>query len=193
MMEEQMNKNLEESAPESAESPRFSVGTRLEEKDMHKFLFQATFFGNKKMLPMLAGLSLMIAALFSMSKGYLTAWSLLTNWAGYFTLMVLLLVIQVELRNSQRKRMDKSGAMGSLTQMSFYEERMAMQNETLHSQGEVLYSQLSRICESPEYIVFYLQQNQATVLRKKDLASPEEAQSLSSFLKEKVGGRYTTM
>lgn len=193
MMDEQLDKNLEETAPESAESPRFSVGTRLEEQDMHKFLFQATFFGNKKMLPMLAGLSLMIAALFNMSKGYLTIWNVLTSWAGYFTLMALLLVIQVEMGNSRRKRMDKSGAMGSLTQMDFYEERMTMTNETLHSQGEVAYGQLSRVSESPEFIVFYLQQNQATVLRKKDLTSPEEAKALSDFLKEKLGARFSTM
>jgi len=192
MMDDMMDKNLE-AAPESAESPRFSAETRLEEKDMHRFLFQATFFRNKKVLPMIAGIALIGAALATMSKGYMTIGSVLTSWAGYFSLTVLLLVIQVEMRNSQRKRMDKSGAVGSLTRMDFYEDRMVMTNDTLHSQGELPYEQLSSVAESPEFIVFYLQQNQATVLRKKDLASKEEAQALSDFLKEKLGGRYGTM
>ena len=71
--------------------------------------------------------------------------------------------------------------------MKFYEDRIVFENKELKSYGELKYDQFFTLLESKDYFIFYLNMNQASLVRKKDI---ENLPEFKEFIVEKFGDKY---
>lgn len=166
---------------------KFKIKTKMEKEDYRKFLYIATFCRSKVVIPMIVG----IALVGSIALNYST-WGL--NIVGVILWTVILFVIsmsvicfRVERRNKSRITTDNTGAFGSETVLLFYDDRIVIENKEMKSMGELRYDQIYSLLESKDYFLFYINANQATLIRKKDV---EDCDSFRNYLKEKFGEKY---
>ncbi|MDD2955375.1 MAG: YcxB family protein [Oscillospiraceae bacterium] len=172
------------------EEPRFVIRTQMEKEDYRKFLYTATFRRSPLLLPVMAALSFAMSLLLCLGREPFSPIRLLALWAIFSAAAVGAVCFQVERKNRRRAATDQTGFFGSVSTLSFYEDRMAMSCEAPRSFGELRYEQFYGVMESREFFIFYLSANQASLVRKKDLDDPA---ALRAFLLENFPGRYRSL
>ncbi|HOL15997.1 MAG TPA: YcxB family protein, partial [Bacillota bacterium] len=96
-------------------------------------------------------------------------------------------VFKVEMRAAQRVKTDKTGTFDSVNTLKFYDDRIVIDNQALKSTGELEYGQFYALMESKDYFIFYLNLNQASLVRKKDIDNPG---AFKEFIVGKFGRKY---
>ena len=104
-----------------------------------------------------------------------------------FCLAVAAVALRVEYANNRRVATDNTGSFDSLNILSFYDDRLVMQNLSVSGTGTLAYSRFYKLLETREYFIFYLNANQASLLRKKDIPDP---QLFGEFIRQRFLGRY---
>ena len=102
-------------------------------------------------------------------------------------LAIAVICFQVEHRNNQRVKTDRTGTFDSINVLEFYEDKIVIKNQQLCSTAQLQYSQFYELMESKEYYIFYVNKNQASLLRKKDIADNGK---FYPFILSKFEGRY---
>ena len=165
----------------------FIIKTRMEKSDYRKFLYIATFCKNKITIPMILLISFIGAIIYCQGiMGFhivaVGVWTIIM-----FVVSMSVICFRVERRNNKRMATDATGAFDSESILTFYEDRVIMENECMKSKGELTYAQFYFVLESKEYFIFYINANQASLIRKKDIDNCEE---FKSFLLKTFAGRY---
>ena len=168
----------------------FVIQTKMEKEDYKKFLYLATFFRNKLTLPMILLLAFLGSAAIQLTEDAFSLVPFLVVTILMFVVAVAAVCFQVERKNQQRVTTDKTGAFGSISTLRFGEEVIEMENEAMHSSGELRYDQIYQLLETHDYFIFYLTANQASLVRKKDVT---EVAAFRTFLQEKFAGKYKKM
>lgn len=166
---------------------RFVINTSMSKEDYRKFLYIATFRRNKVILPMMALFALIGSIIINLDNGNFNYIKLVINWILLFALAIVVVIIKVERRNSNRIKTDKTGTFDSINTLKFYDDRMIMENETLKSTGELKYNQYFAVMESKDYFIFYFTVNQASLIRKKDI---DNLNDFRDFILETFKGKY---
>ncbi|HHY82582.1 MAG TPA: YcxB family protein [Clostridiales bacterium] len=118
-------------------------------------------------------------------------WLWLTiTWILLFALSVVAICLKVEIKNKQRISTDKTGTFGTVNTLEFYDDKVVIRNESLNSTGELKYSQFYELLESSDYFIFYLNMNQASLIRKMDVDNIED---FKLFIKSKFANNYKCM
>ena len=170
------------------EQPKIIVNTTMSKEDYRKFLYIAAFKRNKAVLPLLGLIALLGGIILGLdSSGHFNLTRFLVGWVALFALVLAVVVFKVEMRAAQRVKTDKTGTFDSINTLKFYDDRMAIENKALKATGELKYGQFYALMESKDYFIFYLNQNQASLVRKKDIDDPG---AFREFIVEKYGGRY---
>lgn len=171
------------------EEPRIVINTTMTKEDCRKFFYVTTFKKNKYIVPLLALIDLILSFMVVLGQGYggLNWIELIVYWVAFFVLTIVVLIIEIELKNSRRVKTDKTGTLGSSTTLKFYDDRLVMENETLRSKSELNYEQFYAVVESKEYFFFYFTANQASLIRKKDIKT--DLNDFRSFIAEKFNGK----
>lgn len=169
------------------EEPRFAINTVMTGEDYRKFLYIATFKRNKLMLPLLGLIALAGSMIVSMSNGHIDLPSLIISWIFLYALAIGAVIIKVERKYARRIKTDKTGTFDSVSVLKFYEDKIIMENEQLKSTGELKYDQIFMLMESKDYFIFYITVNQASLLRKKDIA---DISAFKNFIEGRFNGRY---
>ena len=164
------------------EQAKFIINTTMTRKDYRKFLYFATFRRNKLIIPFLILISLVGSIIVSLDSGGINFIMLIISWILLFALAVIVVILKIEKRNSQRIKTDKTGAFDSINTLKFFDDRIVMENKALKSTGELKYSQFYRLMESEDYFIFYITANQASLVRKKDVDDPD---AFRKFIVEK--------
>lgn len=172
------------------EQALFTVCTRMEKEDYRKFLYTATFRRSPWGLIFITGLSLAVSLLLSWGSDGLRPVRLLILWGLYFCIAIGAVCLKIELKNRKRIATDRTGAFGAVNTLCFYEDRLTLSCEELHSFGEFRYSQFYGIMESKDFFLFYLSADQASMVRKKDLENPD---AFRRFLASKFPGRFRSL
>jgi len=172
------------------EQLKFIINTTITKEDYRKFLYIATFRRNKAVIPLLGLISLAGSVLISLDSGSLNITLLIISWIVLFALAIGLAVIKVEMRTAQRIKTDKTGTFDSINTLNFYDDRIVIENKALKSTGELKYDQFYALMESKDYFIFYLNMNQASLVRKKDI---ENLGAFKEFIIEKFGSKYKTI
>lgn len=172
------------------EQPKIIINTTMSKEDYRKFLYIATFRRNKFIIPLLGLISLIGSLVISFESGNLNLIKLIIIWIALFVFTIAVAVFKVERRNAQRIKTDKTGAFDSINTLKFYDDRIVIENNELKSTGELKYSQFYALVESKDYFIFYLNVNQASLVRKKDVVNLNE---LQEFLTEKFGNKYKSI
>ena len=169
------------------EKVKFVIKTAMEKEDYKKFLYVATFFRNKMIIPMILLISLAGGVFISISLESFNVFTILISWVLLFILAVAVICFKVEYRNRLRIKTDNTGTFGSVSILSFYEDNMIMENEILKSKSEMEYKKFYEVLESKDFWIFYFTANQAYLIRKKDV---EELESFKEFLKGIFKDKY---
>lgn len=169
--------------------PIYLIETTLEKEDYRRFLYTATFFKEKLTFPLIALMSLGGSVLISLGEPWRSVPTVLLLWAALFVLSVAGICLMVETKNRQRVKTDRSALFGSKVILKFYEDSLSVEQPAFSSSSTLGYDQFYALLESREYYIFYFNANQATLIRKKDIAKEAE---FRDFLKGKFWGRYKT-
>lgn len=167
--------------------PVFSIQTKMERQDYRKFLYIATFCRNKLTIPIIVIIALAASLLVNWKNGTINLLGLVLTWIFMFALSIGVICLQVESKNKRRITTDKTGTFESTSLLSFYEDKVVIENKALNSTGELKYDQFFDLLESKEYFIFYITANQASLIRKKDV---EDVSAFKAFIVSKFQNRY---
>lgn len=167
----------------------FLIHTTMEKEDYRKFLYTAAFFKKKWLLPVLLLISWGGAVLIQCSLSGPDWGKTALTTLLLFCFVILILCFKIEKRNRTRLKTDRTGSFGSENILHFYSDRLVFESPERKSTGELRYDQFYSLLESKDYYIFYLNANQAALLRKKDVPA-EAADSLRHFLQAAFGKRY---
>jgi len=159
----------------------------MSKEDYRKFLYLATFKIKRSTFPLLALFALGGSILISLDGSRLNLKSLIVSWIFLFALAIMVVVIKIERRNTQRIKTDKTGTFDSINTLKFYDDGIVMENKERKSTGELKYDQFFSLMESKDYFIFYITVNQASLVRKKDIDDPN---AFREFIIGKFEGRY---
>lgn len=171
------------------EEPIYLIKTTMEREDYRKFLYTATFLRNKLILPIIALISLVGSLLISAGEPWRSVLAVVLLWVVLFVLSLVAICLRVELRNKQRIKTDRTAVFGSTAILKFYPDCLVIEQPAFDSVGRADYQQFYELLESKDYYIFYLNANQATLIRKKDVA---DQLGFEKLLREKFAGRYKT-
>lgn len=172
---------------ENRQEPKFIIETTMTKEDYKKFLYVATFRRNKLVIPLLILVSLMgsLAIGFDVD-GF--SWGRFIISVLFLTPMAFgIIIFQVERKNAKRVKTDQTGSFDSINTLTFYDDKLVMKNEVFKSTGEIKYAQFYGVLESKDFFIFYLTVNQASLIRKEDVDSPEE---FKKFMEEKFQEKF---
>lgn len=165
----------------------YTIRTTMEKEDYRKFLYWATFYKNKKVIPMIACLAFVCSLIVNWNLYYVSWGKVTLYWAFFFALANAVICLKVKRRYKLRVTTDKTGAFGSLNELKFYSDKVVIDNDSLKSTGQLKYSQIYSVFESKDYFIFYITANQASLIRKKDI---DFLESFRMFIKETFGNKY---
>lgn len=169
------------------DSPTFIIETTMEPNDYRTFLFIATFLRNPFTIPMIAGIAGLGACLFELSNDSFAVVPVLSMWIFMFVIAIGVLCFKIERKNKQRIRTDKTGTFGSKSILKFFEDRIVIETPSLQGTCTLRYEQFFQLLESKDYLIFYLNKNQASFIRKKDLTNPND---FLPFITKKFENKY---
>lgn len=104
-----------------------------------------------------------------------------------FLLLLLLRAAGIERKYSTRIATDKTGIFDNAVVIEFFERELKVERENSDSVSTIEYDRIYRLYESRDYLLFYYNADQASIIRKADV---EPVDALIEFLKQKFGEKY---
>lgn len=154
--------------------PKFLIKTKMDKEDYRKFLYIAAFLKKKTTIPLLALIALIVSILINWSNDFLSPISVIVTWIILFAVSIGAICFGVERKMKQRLSSDRIGTFNTTSVLKFYDDKVIMENDSLNSTGELRYEQFYQLLESKDFFIFYLNINQASLLRKKDIDNIEK-------------------
>ncbi|WMI81756.1 hypothetical protein [Anaerotignum sp. MB30-C6] len=108
------------------EEVRFSIESIMEKEDYRRFLYTATFFRNKIVIPLIGLIALVGAIIISWNSEGIHWGTTLIAWIFLFILAIATVCFKVERKNKRRITTDKTGTFGSVSLLKFYDEKVEM-------------------------------------------------------------------
>ena len=171
---------------ERVEEPKFYIETTMTKEDYKKFLYIATFRRNKLLIPLLIFMSIIGSVVIGFDTDGFSWVRFILSFLVLTPLAFVIIILQIERKNAKRIKTDQTGSFDSINKLTFYEDKMMLQNEAFKSTGEVQYAQFYGVLESKDYFIFYVTVNQASLIRKIDV---EDVSSFRTFLMNKFKER----
>lgn len=168
----------------------FAIETKMEPKDYRKFLYIATFFRKKMILPMIFLFSGAMAYLLSISEKGFSISAFIVFWIVLLAVGVASTSFQIERKNKLRIKTDQSGTFGALNRLVFFDNEIEVSSEALKSSSVIQYNQIYQVLESKEYFIVYFNANQAAIIRKIDIKREIEPK-LRDILVKKIKRTYS--
>lgn len=153
-------------------SSLYTIRTTMEPDDYCTFLFIATFLRNPLTIPMIAGISLLGAVLSAWLSDSFSLRFVLIFWVILFFAAIVTICFKIQRKNKQRIQTDKTGTFQNMSILTFFDDHMMMETPSLQASCTLQYDQFYELLESKDYLIFYLSQNQASILPKKDIPNP---------------------
>ena len=169
------------------EDPELTINTSMSKADYRKFLYLVSFKKNKLTIPFLALFTLVVSLIASFNNGLFHLSLFVVSWILLFMPAIGVIVFKVERKYKQRLKTDKTGTLGSVSTLKFYDDRIVMENPSLKSTGELKYDQFFSVLESRDYFILYLNAHQASMVRKADVGDLDH---FKGFVAGRFGGRY---
>lgn len=163
---------------------RLSIKTYMEKEDYRKFLYTITLFKSVKSIAILVGIALIAAILLTVDGNGFNVIKLLK----YFILLLIVasisIVLKIEKLNKSRIKNNKE-LFNSANNLEFYDEHIKVKNDAFEEESIIPYDTIFKVSETKDFYLIYLNNNQASVIRKKDINSDKEI-SLKRIFEEKL-------
>lgn len=162
----------------------------MEKSDYRRFLYIATFRRNKLMIPYVLTVAFIGSFFINRINNTLNPVVFIITWILLTGLVIYAVYFMAVRKNDKRIKTNKTGTFDSINILKFYEDSLIMENESLHSTGEIRYDQIYKLMESKEYFIFYITIKQAFLLRKKDI---ENVIVFRNYILPKFKDRYRSL
>ena len=171
---------------------RLSIKTHMEKEDYKKFLYSITFFKSTKSIGFLLAIALVGAILLTIDS---TGFNIV-KFLGYFALLLFIglisIILKIEKLNKSRIKSDEGLLFNSVNELNFYDDYIQVNNEAFEGDSKIPYEIISKVSETKDFYLIYLNKNQASVIRKKDIDEIEE-NLLRGILKEKLSDKVLAL
>lgn len=168
------------------EEPFYIINTVISKEDYRRFLYISTFKKNKNSIILLGLIAMLGGLIIGLNGDNFNLTSFIISSIALFALGIITIVMKLERRNTKRIKTDNTGTFDSVNTLKFYDDKIVMENKQLKSTGELRYDQFYKVMESKDYFIFYININQASLIRKIDV---ENINAFREFIAGKFGGR----
>lgn len=167
----------------------YTIEGNINKKDQIAFQYLSVFF--KKPIGLLVYLVIAALGSFVIGKNILGDNYLyyVTFALGIFGFLIFLTYARVRLKVVRKMVKDISGKYEQFFTYRFFGHGISLEGKRMSKNKIVKYEYLYRIIESRKYFIIYFNEFEGVPLRKSDVPNVNE---LKSFLKDKVGKKYTT-
>ena len=107
----------------------------------------------------------------------------------FLIIATLSIVLKLEKLNKATIKSDKIGLFNSENTLDFYDDQIVIKTKFLEGEVKIPYEYISKVIETKEFYLIYLNNNQASVIRKKDITEIEE-KDLRELYKEKLKDKF---
>lgn len=170
------------------QEPKHLIRTIFTKDAYRKFLYAATFKKSKLIWLYILLISMIAALIVGYNGIVINIQKTVISGLLFFLLVLVVLIVKVEVKYSQRIKSDNTGSFNSVTTLKFYENKLFEENESLKSSGEIKYSQFYSLVECKDLFIFYLTATQASLIKKSDITS--NYGEFRAFIIDKFKGRY---
>ncbi|MGP1569717.1 MAG: YcxB family protein [Eubacteriales bacterium] len=167
----------------------FTIDTKMEEVDNRNYLYIRAFKQNSAIFIPLLIFSLIGTAVLVFTFKMFTLLGLAKCFALSALLVAAATLLKIEIRHRDRIKKDKTGAIGSITRMEFFDNYMTMKASFSDTISKLGYKEFYGMIETGGYYILYYSRAQATMLRKKDIAS-DIKNDFAEFIRGKFEGKY---
>ncbi len=167
----------------------YKVRTTMEAVDNRNFLYIRTFKQNSSIFMPMAVLALIGGALLMFAMKRFGIIEFIGSFFFMFCIVFLVLILKIELRHMRRVKDDDTGVFGNMTDISFYEDYLAMETTMAKGVSKLNYKDFYGLIETRNYYIFYYTKAMATMLRKKDMKEID-ASEFKRFITEKFKDKY---
>ena len=172
-----------------AKEKYFTIETKMEEVDNRNYLYIRAFKQNSAIFIPLFIFTLIGTAVLVATFKMLSLVGIVEAFAISLLLVVVATLVKIEFRHRGRIKKDKSGAIGSITTMEFFDDYMTMKASFSDIVSKLGYNEFYGMIETKGYYILYYSRSQATMLRKKDIA-PQIKDDFADFIHNKFEGKY---
>ena len=167
----------------------FTIKTRMEEKDVHKFIYIATFLRSKVVIPILLVMSGLGAFNLSFKNGQLNKIKFLISWLVFIALVVAVIIMKVKRVNKKRMSTNEVDVFKSIETLDFYENFVKISSTSFVGEASVNYDNFFQALESKDYFITYFDKNQTSLIRKKDM-DKETIEKLRGLYRNILGKKF---
>ena len=168
----------------------FIVKTYIDKKDYHKFLYIATFFRRKFMIPILLVVSAIMGYFVAINKEVFSWREFFVYWILLLLITLFAIVVKIETRNREKRKEDKkSGIFSACETLEFFDDFIVIKSTAYESKSKVKYNKFYEILETKDYFIIYFNRQQASIIRKFDL-DKENIGKLQNLFSKKLSSRY---
>lgn len=167
----------------------FTIETKMEEVDNRNYLYIRAFKQNSAIFIPLFIFTLIGAAVLVATFRKFNPIGILECFGISLLLVAIATLVKIEIRHRGRIKKDKSGVIGSITTMEFFDNYMTMKASFSDIVSKLGYKEFYGMIETNGYYILYYSKSQATMLRKKDI-KPEIKDDFAEFIHKKFEGKY---
>lgn len=167
----------------------FTVQTTMAKEDYHKFLYISTFLKSKMMMIFMIFFTAFISGLIFYSENQFDLIGFIYYWIILMIVVILVTILKIEMKFKKVIKTDKTGLWDSQEVLDFYEDFLIVKSKVFEGEIKVKYAQFYEVFESKDYFITYLNDNKASLIRKKDMES-EVIDSLRSLYRKNLTNKY---
>lgn len=168
---------------------RLSIKTYIEKENYRKILYTTTLLRSGKSIPFLLVIAFIAAVLLTFDKSGFNIVKLLVYFIIFLIIATLSIVLKLEKLNKATIKSDNIGLFNSENTLDFYDDQIIIKTKFLEGEVKIPYEYISKVIETKEFYLIYLNNNQASVIRKKDITEIEE-KDLRELYKEKLKDKF---
>lgn len=165
--------------------PKYVIQTTIEKEDYRKFLYYATFLRKKYIIPMLIGIALAGSFMVSYSLERVSVGGVIITTIFMLLAAFGVVIYKVEKQNRQRAKEDMEKVFGVYKKVELYEDRIKIHVQNRTDTFEMPYQEIHQLLVSKDFVILYLTENQATLIRKKDVEEVQKKEIIE-FLQSKI-------
>lgn len=170
-------------------SKLFTVKTTMAKEDYHKFLYISTLLKSKMMIIVMVLFTAIISGLIFYSENQFDLIGFIYYWIILMIVAILATILKIEMKFRRIIKTDKTGSLDSEEVLDFYKDFLIVKSKVFEGEIKVKYAQFYEVFESKDYFITYLNANNATLIRKKDMES-QVIDSLRSLYIKNLTNKY---
>ena len=176
----------------SSKNVLYEIATRMDKEDYRKFSYLIAFRKKYQTLAKIVLLAAIGAGIWAFTDEIFSVPKFFGIWVILIATAFAAIFLRTEYKAFNRMNQARAGIISVSQTISFYENYLIAEEETVKGSNKIKYDRLYQVLELEDYYIIYAGANSASMIRKKDIAEEDRA-DFRIFLRAKLGQRYKNM